>query len=198
LLKPCSGNLTFCVSSQDDRPEVFENPWQLPTDIIPRPGRELEVDVVKACRDLKRAIAAEGGRIVREAEEGRYLRAEFVVSSLFDTDADDYEFYFTPGDSVLQFRAERRSHNSDFGENRRRLEAIRIRLGWELVPVIRNRKRVFIFGESPFDQFGPSMYEQIRPGAEPTAEEAMSLLKRGMDAKPGLPFFCDPKEQICT
>ena len=37
-------------------------------------------------------------------------------------DADDVEWYFTPDDLLVQFRAERRSGGADFGANRRRLE----------------------------------------------------------------------------
>jgi hypothetical protein len=36
------------------------------------------------------------------------------------------------------------------------LESVRIRLGWEEVPILRNRRRAFFFGESPFDDFGPT------------------------------------------
>eukprot|EP00878_Enallax_costatus_P004672 GHUV01004920.1.p1 GENE.GHUV01004920.1~~GHUV01004920.1.p1 ORF type:complete len:257 (+),score=44.47 GHUV01004920.1:189-959(+) len=35
------------------------------------------------------------------------------------------------------------------------LENIRIQCGWEEVPILRNRRRTFFFGESPFDSFGP-------------------------------------------
>jgi hypothetical protein len=36
------------------------------------------------------------------------------------------------------------------------LESVRIRLGWEEVPILRNRRRALFFGESPFDDFGPT------------------------------------------
>lgn len=35
------------------------------------------------------------------------------------------------------------------------LEDLRMQLGWEVVPILRNRQRLFLFGESPFDSFGP-------------------------------------------
>lgn len=35
------------------------------------------------------------------------------------------------------------------------LEEIRMQLCWEVVPVLRNRQRVLLFGESPWDSFGP-------------------------------------------
>ena len=42
---------------------------------------------------------------------------------LLGPDADDVEWYFTPEDLIVQFRAERRSGGPDFGRNRERLEA---------------------------------------------------------------------------
>lgn len=30
-----------------------------------------------------------------------------------------------------------------------------MQLCWEVVPVLRNRQRVLLFGESPWDSFGP-------------------------------------------
>lgn len=35
------------------------------------------------------------------------------------------------------------------------LEELRMQLGWEVVPILRNRQRFLLFGESPFDSFGP-------------------------------------------
>lgn len=35
------------------------------------------------------------------------------------------------------------------------LEDLRMQLGWEAVPILRNRQRLLFFGESPFDSFGP-------------------------------------------
>ncbi len=85
---------------------------------------------------------------------------------------DEVQFYFTPNDNTIQFRSVRHRRGSssgcggsgggvlfgglgsDFGEARRRLKDIRIALGLEKVPVLRNRRRVF-FVESLFDTFGP-------------------------------------------
>jgi hypothetical protein len=36
------------------------------------------------------------------------------------------------------------------------LEDLRMQLGWEEVPILRNRKQVLFFGDSPFDSFGPT------------------------------------------
>jgi hypothetical protein len=35
------------------------------------------------------------------------------------------------------------------------LEDLRMQLGFEVVPILRNRQSLFFFGESPFDSFGP-------------------------------------------
>ncbi|CAK9069798.1 Hypothetical protein SCF082_LOCUS34868, partial [Durusdinium trenchii] len=204
-----SGSLSGCVASQDDRPEVFEPPWQLPE---PRGGEQ--VDIQPLASKLRRAVMEAGGNILSESDDHRYLRAEFVVDvPLLGQDADDVEWYFTPDDLIVQFRAERRSGAADFGLNRRRLEEIRQALGWDLVPVVRNRQRALFFGESPFDNFGPALYDALRPGQEPTPGEAqglMNLFARDDDlgaenAVPGLDEAtrsylrkkCDGKSQIC-
>jgi len=172
LLARCKGELKGCVASQDDRPEVFEAPWQLP-DLS-------EPDVPTYMGQLKAAVANAGGRIYKVGEDGRYLRAEFSVNLPFvGPDIDDCEWYFTPGDTLVQFRAERRSGGSDFGENRRRLEALRKDLDWDNVPVLRNRQRALFFFESPFDSFGPALYDALSPGQEPSLDEAAVLSKQG-------------------
>lgn len=69
---------------------------------------------------------------------------------------DDTELYFTPNDNTIQFRSCRRGNVfSDFGANSKRMEKIRIGLCLEQIPILRNRRRKFVFGESPFDDFGP-------------------------------------------
>lgn len=180
LLARCRGDLQACVASQDDRPEVFEAPWQLPVLDNPRAAQEVMLDVSKDMRALKKAVLQNGGRIVTADESKRYLRAEFAVEiPFFGSDVDDLEWFFTPGDTTVQFRAERRTRRADFGENRRRLEKIRESLGWDLLPVLRNRQRALFFMESPLDNFGPALYDALRPGQEPTPGEAEALSKQG-------------------
>lgn len=43
----------------------------------------------------------------------------------------------------------------DLGRNWQRLEALRIALGWQPVPILRARTRAVVVMESPFDRFGP-------------------------------------------
>lgn len=94
------------------------------------------------------------------AAEDRYLRAEFQSTGpLGGIAIDDAEFYYAPDDTLIQFRASRRGEPmSDFGANRKRLEQARISLGYDKVPVLRNRRRALVVVESPFDSFGPAMY----------------------------------------
>ena len=97
------------------------------------------------------------GRVFEQ--DGRYLRAEFASRGALGESVDDVEFYFTPNDVLVQFRAARRGESPDFGANRKRLEKARIALGWEKVEVLRNRRRALVIVESPFDSFGPGTYE---------------------------------------
>jgi uncharacterized protein (DUF1499 family) len=105
-----------CVSSQDDRADTFAAPWAY------------EVSAARAMQLVADYIGfMAGANIV--AKTDRYLRA--TVSSIGAT--DDLEFYMTPGDYTVQFRANRRDGFTDLGQNRRRMEAMRIALGFEQV-----------------------------------------------------------------
>ncbi|KAL3922385.1 MAG: hypothetical protein SGPRY_004580, partial [Prymnesium sp.] len=144
-----------CVSSQDDRPQAWDNPWDTdgeePSKAIGRQG-------------LRRLIETKLKGNVVVADE-RYLRAEFVSNGLLGTAVDEAEFYYSPDDTLIQFRASRRGEAvSDFGANRKRLEQARIALGYEKVPVLRNRRRALVVVESPLDSFGPGMYERDEMG----------------------------------
>mmetsp|Transcript_26246 Transcript_26246/g.47950 ORF Transcript_26246/g.47950 Transcript_26246/m.47950 type:complete len:314 (-) Transcript_26246:74-1015(-) len=183
LLAPCrtrQGQVA-CVSSQDDRPEFFEPPWL-----------HTERDFPMAMTSLREQVKRAGGVEVKVSEDGRYLRAEFIVDTLFGRDADDVEWYFTPDDTAVQFRGERRSGQRDFGYNRDRIEKIRIALGWEILPVVRNRQRILGFLESPFDNFGPSLYEALKESGGTADEEKM--LRNQERRRAGLPV--DPMQAI--
>ena len=137
-----------CVSSQDDRPAVWDNPWIA------------EQEPSTAMKRLRSVVEKKlQGRVVEQDE--RYLRAEFSAKGpLGGESVDDAEFYFMPNDVLVQFRAARRGDAPDFGANRNRLEKARIALGWEKVQVLRNRRRALIVVESPFDSFGPATYDR--------------------------------------
>ncbi|KAG5178639.1 hypothetical protein JKP88DRAFT_196325 [Tribonema minus] len=154
LLAPCPDAPT-CVSTQDDKPYCFMEPWAY------------EVTTSQAKTLIANYLyTLPGAKIVAESE--RYLRAE--VASLGGIAVDDVELYLTPNDYTVQFRANRRDGVTDLGQNRKRMERMRIALGFEKIPVLRNRTRAFIFGESFLDSFGPSGFnnevpEEMAPGA---------------------------------
>ena len=57
----------------------------------------------------------------------------------------------------MQFRAARRGGRADFGANTRRMEGLRKACRFSKVPVLRERRQAFFFGESPFDGFGQAI-----------------------------------------
>lgn len=144
---------SICVSSQDDRPACFQSPWTYDGDYS-QTKRKLISFIEKKYGDKA---------AVQNDEDPRYLRVLFAVEGSSELE-DYFEFYFTPNDSTVQFRGERKWIDSsrtdevltDFGANAGKAEKLRIGLGLESVPVLRNRKRVLLFFESPFDRFGPS------------------------------------------
>jgi len=152
LFPDCS---VACVSSQDDRPSVWDNPW-------------IAEEKPEAAMALLRGVVEKrlGGRIVLQGD--RYLAASFEGRGpLGGAVVDDAEWYFAPNDVLVQFRASRRGGGevvTDFGANRDRMEKIRIALGWEKVEVLRNRRRALVVVESPFDSFGPATYDRDEYG----------------------------------
>ena len=146
-----------CVSSQDDRPAVWDNPWIA------------EGALTDDYAALRRVVERLGGRVVA-SDDDRYLSAEFLDKGpLGASVVDQVEFFFTPNDTLVQFRAVRLGGGSDFSANRKRLEKTRIALGWEKVPVLRNRRRALIVAESPFDSFGPALYSDVYGDKDPVA-----------------------------
>lgn len=144
-----------CVSSQDDRPQYWDNPWVF-EDALDSSMKALRSVVEKKL----------GGRVV--AEDERYLRAEFEERSpVGGLSIDEAEFFLAPDDTLVQFRATRRGEAPDFGANRKRLEKARIALGWEKVPVLRNRRRALVVVESPLDSFGPARYSDAYQDTDP-------------------------------
>lgn len=150
----------ICVSSQDDRPQCWDNPWIF------------EGSVEDSYLALRRLVEKKlGGKIVADDGE-RYLKAEFVEKGPLGASVRDVaEWFFAPDDSLVQFRSARSEDglSTDFGQNRRRMEKARIALGWEKVPVLRNRRRALIVAESPFDSFGPALYSDTYSDKDPLA-----------------------------
>uniref|UniRef100_A0A7S2ZDZ8 DUF1499 domain-containing protein n=1 Tax=Rhodosorus marinus TaxID=101924 RepID=A0A7S2ZDZ8_9RHOD len=148
LLADCPENSFSCVSSQDDAPRHFQEPWEYDGTSS---SAQIRLEGLLESEYTSRIIASRSG----------YIRVEF-----FDAfgNVDDAEFYFTPGDNTIQFRSNRRGGGTDFGANKLRMESIRKKLRFAKVPVLRNRRRVFVFFESPFDSFGPGTSKNMDVG----------------------------------
>jgi len=102
-------------------------------------------------------------------QSGRYLRVLFVDGRTGEESTG--EFYFTPNDTTVQFRVGSMGGGRAGGRrNMERCEAVRKELGYERLTVLRNRKRVFFFGESGLDGFGPGS-AMLGPPAEMTTGE---------------------------
>ena len=151
LLNPCITDKE-CLSSQDDRPFCFLPPWSYNGNF--ERAKEKLINAIMKIKNTKLL-----------SDDDRYIRVEFNDSS----GIDEVEFYFTPNDYTIQFRAYRKVDNNlnqlrflSNDSNRNRLEKLRLQLGFEEIEVLRNRRRLFIFGESPFDTFGPpsSIFEE--------------------------------------
>lgn len=71
-------------------------------------------------------IVRDGPRATIITQTAEYLYAEYETALLGFV--DDVEFWFPPEDGVIQVRSASRLGSSDFGVNRKRIEAIRARL----------------------------------------------------------------------
>lgn len=139
-LGSCSAT-TNCVSSFDDRPSFFTAPWEFPGSLR------------AAVSNLQEALEGSGAFIKEKSD--RYIYAVFKGD---DGVSDDVEFLFSDPsvDATVNVRSASRAKDyKDSGRNRKRLEALRMELGWEQVPILRNRQRRLFFIESPWDTFGP-------------------------------------------
>ena len=157
LLKPCISSTAECISSQDDRPFCFSPPWGYEGNMINAKKKLiLQLKNIKECNILYNSDDIN--------DNDRYIKAQFIDIS---KNIDEIEFYFTPNDYTIQFRSYRKINNPlnnqftflNNNSNRNRLEKLRLSLGFEEIEVLRNRKSIFLFGESPFDSFGPSTIE---------------------------------------
>ena len=148
------GDSCTCLSTYDDRPAYFYNPWEWSgakgpqeamskiTAEVERQGGHLErVEVGGAGDGDNGAAGAEG-----------YIWATFKSGQV----TDDVEFLIPPGDTTVSIRAASRTESlPGKGRNKARLKVMRLSLGWDEVPILRNRRRLFFVVESPWDDFGP-------------------------------------------
>ena len=148
-----------CVSSQDDLPGVFAEPWDY--------SESESIDWNEQMKQLLPAIelvcAKRGDRSRVEIQEGRYLRVIFTDRAGEESVG---EFYFTPDDTTVQFRLASKPGNGGSSlRNMERAELIRKQLRYLKLPVLRNRKRRLFMVESEFDTFGPGS-ASLGPPAE--------------------------------
>ena len=80
-----------CISSQDDRPQSWDNPWVF------------EGSVADSYKALRRTLESKkfNGRVVATDGE-RYLQYVFEDSGPLGTAYDDAEFFFAPNDTLVQ------------------------------------------------------------------------------------------------
>lgn len=151
-----------CASSQDDTPGIFAEPW----DYSEAPNKTLDYE--EQMRILIPAIelvsSRRGDQAIIVKQSGRYVRFLFIDGKTNEESTG--EFYFTPNDTTVQFRVGSVNRlennipvfvNTQSTRNLERCELIRKELRYTKLPVLRNRKRSFFFGESDYDSFGPSL-----------------------------------------
>ena len=197
LLADCDSR--GCISSQDDSTEggrCFAEPWtyessmresfaELRTVVMDFRagglGKDIDVEVVKDFEDPDGKFC--------------YLRVAYVNKR--SGAIDDAEWYLPRDDVLIQFRSGRRVGTPPdlTRENERRLESIRKTLHYDKIPVLRNRRRAFPFGESPFDSFGPSIrdFEGGSGSADPEdIFDPSAETSRDPRKMPGLRLEADP------
>ena len=159
-----------CVSSQDDSPGVFAEPWDYSDAYYDEDSYTKQIDLLILA--LQASSKQHGDEVEVVLQSGRYLRVAIKDGSTGESSTG--EFYFTPNDTTVQFRIG--STAATVGSlvtrslsNMERSERIRKTLRYTKIPVLRNRKRTFLFVESDgFDGFGPGYSEALGPPAELT------------------------------
>ena len=156
LLADCPHNVeaklggALCASSQDDTPGIFAEPW----DFGDFDNLDYDDQMKRLVVSIQLVSAKRGDTVDILQREGRYLRARFRDAKTSEVSVG--EFYFTPNDTTVQFRVASVNGSALFSlRNLERCEMIRKQLGFQKLPVLRNRKQAFFFGESDFDTFGP-------------------------------------------
>lgn len=157
-----------CVSSQDDTPGVFAEPWDYSEEYTDEDSYVKQTDLLILA--LQTVSKQHGDEVDVELQSGRYLRVAFKDGSTGESSTG--EFYFTPNDTTVQFRmgSSAMTSGSLVGRslsNKERSERIRKALRYTKLPVLRNRKRTWVFVESDdMDGFGPGYSEALGPPAE--------------------------------
>jgi hypothetical protein len=162
-----------CVSSQDDTPGTFAEPWDYSETVE---SLDWQPQMDRLVTTIQLLSASRGERFAVQLREGRYLRGVFTDAGNHETSVG--EFYFTPNDTTVQFRIASTSDRDAAMDlfapaslrNMERAEMIRKSMGYLKLPVLRNRRRTLFFGESDLDTFGPGS-AALGPPAEMTTGE---------------------------
>lgn len=178
-----------CTSSQDDTPGIFSEPW----DYSEATSLDWQEQMKILVPTIQLVSSRRGDRVEIISQMGRYLRVLFTDVKTGEQSIG--EFYFTPNDTTVQFRVGTTSDSlglvSSSLKNMERCELIRKELRYQKLPVLRNRKRAFFFGESELDTFGPGS-ASLGPPAEMTTGELEGRQdvdpKLKIDLLQGFPF----------
>ena len=142
-----------CTSSQDDTPGIFSEPW----DYSEANNLDWEGQMKQLVQTIQLVSSRRSDRVDIITKDGRYLRVIFTDAMTGEKSSG--EFYFTPSDTTVQFRVGTISDTQGFLpsslRNMERCELIRKAMRYQKLPVLRNRRRTFFFGESELDTFGP-------------------------------------------
>jgi len=146
-LASCSGYYASCVSSYDDSPQHFVTPWVYE-------GKAPEA----ALRQLEAYLRTQDD-VVDLRRDGNYLYAQVQTK----TGRDDIEFLVPVDDTTVELRAASRPapivaafDAAGVFRHWGRFETYRKDLGFEILPVLRNRQSL-LGGilQTPFDNYGP-------------------------------------------
>lgn len=171
LFADCPHNIAFsisganCASSQDDTPGIFAEPW----DFGDFDSLDYEDQMRRLIPVIQLVSAKRGDTVDILLQKERYLRVRFRDGKTSENSIG--EFYFTPNDTTVQFRVGSVNESTLLSlRNLERCELIRTRMGYQKLPVLRNRKQAFFFGESDLDTFGPGS-AALGPPAEMSNRE---------------------------
>lgn len=179
-----------CVSSQDDAPGVFSEPW----DYSEANNLDWKHQMKLLVPTIQLVSSRRGDRAEIVIQIDRYLRVLFTDAKSGEQSIG--EFYFTPNDTTVQYRVGTTSDSlvgfvSSSLKNINRCEMIRKELRYQKLPVLRNRRRTLFFGESELDTYGPGS-AALGPPAEMTTGELSGRQdvdpKLRIDLLEGFPF----------
>lgn len=148
LLDLCNPPGPSCVSSQDDTPSSFLEPWQY--DVT-----STQTTLTVREKLLTLLLSESGARLITSTDD--YLRVEIPITGVpFSSGTDVIELYFPNNDDIVHFRATPVPRAPDLLRNRGRLQRLRVRAALTAVPVLRGRAPILGVLESPFDRFAPT------------------------------------------